>query len=181
MKRRSRCVLCALALSYVLLASAESPDPTSTPLPVSTVDYNTSAPAANASVVTVIPPQTLTSSSDLQNVTFSSIGFEMGATASQFNASIPLQTDSTTVAPLESFNTSVASLLPENATSATNDSSTLLIPDPSWGKEIVVPASSLNTTQLVVSNATDLGSTTAFTTVYNTTTVSHALAAFLYS
>ena len=146
----------------------------STPLPVSTVDYNTSAPAANASVTTVMPPETLASSSELQNVTFSSIGTEMGATASQFNASIPLQTDSTTVAPLETFNTSVASLLPENATSATNDSSTLLIADPSWGKEIVVSASSLNTTQLVVSNATDLGSTTAFTTVYNTTTVRNA-------
>lgn len=110
-------------------------------------------------------------SPELQNVTFSSVGIEVGATAPQFNASIPLQTDNTTVAPLESFNTSVASLLPANATSATNDSSKLLIADPSWGKEIVVLASSLNTTQLVVSNATDLGSTTAFTTVYNTTTV----------
>ena len=176
MKRYSRCILCVLGLSSMLVASAQSPDPTTTPLPVSTVDYmyNTSAPAANASVITVIPPETLASSSELQNVTFSSIGFELGATASQFNASIPLQADNTTVAPLESFNTSVASLLPENTTSATNDSNTLLIANPSWGKEIVVPASSLNTTQLVVSSATDLGSTTAFTTVYNTTTVSNA-------
>ena len=174
MKRHSCCVLCVLALSSILLANAQSPDPILTPLPGSTVDYNTSAPAANASVTTVMPPETLTSSSELQNVTFSSIGTETGATASQFNASIPLQTDSTTVAPLETFNTSVASLLPDNATSATNDSNTLLIADPSWGKEIVVSASSLNTTQLVVSNATDLGSTTAFTTVYNTTTVSSA-------
>lgn len=174
MKRHSRSILCVLALSSVFVASAQSPDPTATPLPVPTVDYNTSAPAANASVVTVMPLETIISSVELQNVTFSSVGFEMEATASQFNASIPLQTDNTTVAPLESFNTSVASLLPENATSATNDSSTLLIADPSWGKEIVVSASSLNTTQLVVSHATDLGSTTAFTTVYNTTTVSNA-------
>ena len=176
MRRHSRSILCVVALSSVLATSAQSPDPTTTPLPVSTVDFNTSAPAANASVVTVIPPEALTSSLELQNVTFSSVGLEMGAP--QFNASIPLQTDNTTVAPLESFNTSVASLLPENATSATNDSSKLLIADPSWGKEIVVLASSLNATQLVVSNATDLGSTTAFTTVYNTTTVNCTLILF---
>lgn len=178
MRRHSRSFLCMVALCFVLAISAQSPDPTMTPLPVSTVDFNTSAPAANASVVTVMPPEALTSTWELQNVTFSSVGLEMGATAPQFNASIPLQTDNTTVAPLESFITSVASLLPENATSATNDSSKLLIADPSWGKEIVVLASSLNTTQLVVSNATDLGSTTAFTTVYNTTTVNCTLTFF---
>lgn len=172
--------LFVLALAFILVASAQSPGPTTTPASVSPgAAFNTSAPAANASLVTVAPPEVLTSE-DLQNVTFSSVGFGGGTTASQFNASIPLQaTDNATVAPLETFNTSVASLLPRNATQviSKNDSSTLLIVDPSWGTEIVVKASSLNSTQLVVSNATDLGSTTAFTTVYNTTTVN---ASYLY-
>ena len=174
MKRNFGYILLVTALVSTLVARAQSPDPTTTPLPTSAVpDFNTSAPAANASVMTVVPPEALTSSSELQNGTFSSIGFEDGTTATQFNASIPLQTDNATVAALETFNTSVASLLPENATQviSENDNSTLLIADPSWGREIVVQAASLNSTQLVVSNATDLGSTTAFTTVYNTTTV----------
>lgn len=178
MKRHSHFVFLVLALTSTLVDTAQSTAPTATPVSgAARLPFNTSAPAANASLVTVVPPEALTPSSDLKNVTFSSIGFGGGTTASQFNASIPLQTtDNATVAPLETFNTSVASLLPKNATQviSKNDSSTLLIADPSWGKEIVVKASSLNSTQLVVSNATDLGSTTAFTTVYNTTTV-HAL------
>ena len=173
--RYFRSVLLVLVLVSTLTASAQSPAPSTTPVSVAAgLPFSTRAPAANASVVTVVPPEALTSSSDFQNVTFSSIGLGGGTTASQLNASIPLQTtDNATVSPLETFNTSLASLLPRNATQVINknDSSTLLIADPSWGKEIVVKASSLNSTQLVVSNATDFGSTTAFTTVYNTTTV----------
>lgn len=167
----------ALVLTSVLMATAQSPGTTPVLVSPPQAIVNTSAPAANASVITVTPPETADFSSMLSNITFSSVGLDVGTAVSQFNASIPLQAENTTTPPLDTFNTSVASLLPQNSTQAVgkDNSTTLLIADPSWGKAILVNASSLNTTQLVVSNATDLGSATAFTTVYNTTTVRRAL------
>nr|QOL01204.1 putative extracellular protein TR9_013c [Trebouxia lynnae] len=174
MTRQLPLFISILALTAVLMARAESP--VATPLPVSPASLaivNTSAPAANASVVTVMPPESFSSISVLTNITFASVGLNIAAAVSQFNASIPVQAANSTIAPLRTVNASVASLLPSNATQviSENDSSTLLVADPSWGKAIVVNASSLNSTKLVVSNATDLGATTIFTTVYNTTTV----------
>lgn len=174
MKAQLALFISTLALTAVLVANAESPVTTPVPVsPASLAIVNTSAPAANASIVTVMPPQTLETPSILSNITFASVGLDIAAAASQFNASIPLEAVNSTIAPLKTVNASVASLLPANATQVINknDNSTLLVADPSWGKAIVVNASSLDSTKLVVSNATDLGGTTVFTTVYNTTTV----------
>ena len=160
-------------LSFSLAdAAVLSASPVIASSPIQLITVNTSAPAVNATVTTVNPPALL-SSTLLTNVSLSSLGFSVGAAASQFNASFPVQAANATVTPLASHNTSIASLIPKNATQdlSMNNSNTLLIADPSWGTAIVVNASSLNSTQLVVSNTTSVGSTTVFTTVYNTTTV----------
>ncbi|KAL0031693.1 hypothetical protein WJX79_001570 [Trebouxia sp. C0005] len=162
-----------LSISAHASSVSISPVPGSPPAEISSLSVNTSAPAVNATVTTVIPPVSLMTSSVLTNLSLSSLGFTVGAAASQFNVSFPVQADNTTISPLATHNASIASFLPQNATQnvGKNNSDTLLVADPSWGAAIVVNASSLSATQLVVSNTTTAGSTTVFTTVYNTTTV----------
>ncbi|DBB06710.1 TPA: hypothetical protein ACH3X1_012211 [Trebouxia sp. C0004] len=166
---------CLLTLAVNAHASnvSMSPVPGTPPAESSSSTVNTSAPAVNATVTTVIPPVSAMTSSVLTNFSLSSLGFTVGAAASQFNVSFPVQAENTTISPLATHNASIASLLPQNATQdvGTNNSGTLLVADPSWGAAFVVNASSLNSTQVVVSNTTSAGSTTVFTTVYNTTTV----------
>ena len=165
--------LCVLILSTYAAISSASPVPESSPAETQASSVNTSAPAVNADVVTVDFTSIAAASSALTNVSLSSVGFDVGTAVSQFNVSFPMQADNTTIAPLATHDTSVASLLPQNATQSVgkNNSGTLLVADPSWGAAILVNASTLNSTQLVVSNSTSVGSTTVFTTVYNTTTV----------
>lgn len=172
-------MLLMIALSAVIKAYAvgASPSPATTPGPANTqpAALNTTAPGVNATVTTVIPPQFATATTKLVNVSLSSLGLSVGAAASQFTASFPAQSQNTTTSPLPTRNASVGTFLPPSATETVtaNNSRAVLIPDPSWGAAIIVSnASSLNATQLVVSNATSLGSATVFTTVYNTTTVS---------
>ena len=175
-------VLAVSALTWLLTLAINthasnisiSPVPGSPPAEISSSSVNTSTPAVNATVTTVIPPMSVMTSSVLTNLSLSSLGFTVGAAASQFNVSFPMQAENTTTSPLATHNASIASLLPQNATQnvGKNNSGTLLVADPSWGAAIVVNASSLNSTQLVVSNTASVGSTTVFTTVYNTTTVS---------
>ena len=164
----------ALTLVTVLVVNAQPPTAASLHIsPAPLAIFNTSAPSINASVTTVAPPETLTSSLVVTNITFSSVGLDVAAASAQFNATIPLQAANTTVPAVKTVSTSVASLLPSNATQSISkaNNSTLLVADPTWGKAIVVNASSLTSTKLVLSNATDLGATVAFQTAYNTTTV----------
>ncbi len=164
--------ICYLNVLAHAAGVSTSPAVVSPPAQTQSSVVNTTAPASNATITTVIPPQALMTSSSLTNLSLSSLGFDVGTAASLFNVSFPMQADNTTISPLATHNTSIASLLPQNATQDVSNN-TLLIADPSWGTAIVVNASSLNSTQLVVSNTTSFGSTTVFTTVYNTTTVSH--------
>lgn len=167
-------LLIALAINVHASNVSMSPVPGSPPAEISSSSVNTSAPAVNATVTPVIPPVSVMTSAVLTNLSLSSLGFTVGAAASQFNVSFPMQAENTTISPLATHNASIASLLPQNATQnvGKNNSGTLLVADPSWGAAIVVNASTLHATQLVVSNTTSAGSTTVFTTVYNTTTVS---------
>ena len=156
----------------LVLAPADAAATTPSPSPHAAAGYiNTTAPPVNATINVVSPPDTVLNTSMLSNVSLSYLGFAHGA--SLFNASLPMEAENSTVSPLPTTNTSVASLIPSNATQnvSQNSSNTLLIPDPSWGAAILVNSSALRTTQLVVSNTTQTESTTVFTTVYNTTTV----------
>ena len=149
-------------------AAATSPSPASR---AATNLINTTAPGVNATINVLMPPDTLLNTTMLVNSSLSYIGF--GSGVSLFNASFPKEAANTTVAPLRTTNTSIASLIPSNATQNVSQtgSNAVLIADPSWGAAILVNSSTLRTTQLVTSNTTQTESTTVFTTVYNTTTV----------
>lgn len=169
-------MLIGASMSLAIAETPSSPLMTGAALPIG---VNTSAPAVDASINVVVPPNTLLNFTMLTNTSLSFLGFSSGA--SLFNASIPAEAQNTTVPPLPTHNTSIASLIPSNASQTLNQngSNSLLIPDPSWGAAIVVNASALESAQLVLSNTTQTSSTTVFTTVYNTTTVSHQPAMIL--
>lgn len=161
-----------LGLLLVSLPTADAAATSSSPSPRAAVNLiNTTAPGVNATINVLTPPDTLLNTTMLVNSSLSYIGF--GSGVSLFNASFPVEAANTTVAPLHTTNTSIASLIPSNATQnvSQNGSNAVLISDPSWGAAILVNSSALRTTQLVTSNATQTESTTVFTTVYNTTTV----------
>ena len=171
-------MLIGTSISPVIAETSSTPLVTRAATPIAINTFNTSAPAVTASVNVVAPPNTVLNVTMLTNASLSFLGFFSTGT-SLFNASFPVEAQNTTVPPLPTHNTSIASLIPSNASETINQdgSDSLLIPDPSWGAAILVNASALESAQLVASNITQTSSTTVFTTVYNTTTVSqrHAM------